>query len=326
MNPVVTREYNIKEHTNKNVIVTIKSNETLKGTEGWEVYDNGKTLRKEFNKNIGRTIYTFYDLGGNPVSVDVTISNIDQDKPNDSVINKNTFNTKEFDVVTRISDVGFGLNLEECKYILSSNEKANFEGATTFKSENETLKLKVEQDGIYYLHTFLKDEVGNEKTTTHKIIVDSTKPELEISYSNTQITNENVTVTIKANEEIQPVSGWNLSLDKRQLSKTFSANTNTNVAVRDIAGNESTAKIEINNIDKTNPEIEINYSTTSQTIDSVTVTIKANERIQGIEGWTLSNDETTLTKVFDENDTQTVTIRDIAGNTITKSIVVANII
>lgn len=127
-------------------------------------------------------------------------------------------------------------------------------------------------------------------------------------------------------EEIQPVSGWNLSLDKRQLSKTFSANTNTNVAVRDIAGNESTAKIEINNIDKTNPEIEINYSTTSQTIDSVTVTIKANERIQGIEGWTLSNDETTLTKVFDENDTQTVTIRDIAGNTITKSIVVANII
>lgn len=218
------------------------------------------------------------------------------------------------------------MNLEECKYILSSNEKANFEGATTFKSENETLKLKVEQDGIYYLHTFLKDEVGNEKTTTHKIIVDSTKPELEISYSNTQITNENVTVTIKANEEIQPVSGWNLSLDKRQLSKTFSANTNTNVAVRDIAGNESTAKIEINNIDKTNPEIEINYSTTSQTIDSVTVTIKANERIQGIEGWTLSNDETTLTKVFDENDTQTVTIRDIAGNTITKSIVVANII
>lgn len=326
LNPIVTREYNIKEHTNKNVIVTIKANETLKGAEGWEVYDNGKTLRKEFNKNIERTIYTFYDLGGNPVSVDVTISNIDQDKPNDSVINKNTFNTKEFDVVTRISDVGFGLNLEECKYILSSNEKANFDGAATFKNANETLKLKVEKDGVYYLHTFLKDEVGNEKITTHKIIVDSTKPELEISYTNTQITNENVIVTIKANEEIQPVSGWTLSSDKKQLTKTFSANTNINVTVIDIAGNEETARIEINNIDKTNPEVEIKYSTTSQTIDSVTVTIKANEKIQGIEGWILSDYETTLTKVFDENDTQTVTIRDIAGNTITKSIVVANII
>lgn len=326
LNPVVTREYNIKEHTNKNVIVTIKSNETLKGTEGWEVYDNGKTLRKEFNKNIGRTIYTFYDLGGNPVSVDVTISNIDQDKPNDSVINKNTFNTKEFDVVTRISDVGFGLNLEECKYILSSNEKANFDGAAIFKNANETLKLKVEKDGVYYLHTFLKDEVGNEKITTHKITIDSTKPELEVSYSNTQTTNENVTVTIKANEEIQAVSGWTLSSDKKQLTKTFSSNTNTNITVKDIAGNVTETKVVINNIDKTNPEVEIKYSTTSQTIDPVTVTIKANEKVQGIEGWTLSDDETTLTKVFDENDTQTVTIRDIAGNTITKSIVVANII
>ncbi len=326
LNPVVTREYNIKEHTNKNVIVTIKSNETLKGTEGWEVYDNGKTLRKEFNKNIGRTIYTFYDLGGNPVSVDVTISNIDQDKPNDSVINKNIFNTKEFDVVTTISDIGFGLNLEECKYVLSSNEKANFDGATTFKNANETLKLKVEKDGIYYLHTFLKDEVGNEKVTTHKITIDSTKPDLEVSYSNTQITNENVIVTIKANEEIQPVSGWTLSSDKRQLTKTFSANTNINVSVRDIAGNITEAKVVVNNIDKINPEVEIKYSTTSQTIDPVTVTIKANEKIQGIEGWVLSDDETTLTKVFDENDTQTVTIRDLAGNTITRSIVVANII
>ena len=322
----MTREYNIKEHTNKNVIVTIKANETLKGTEGWEVYDNGKTLRKEFNKNIGRTIYTFYDLGGNPVSVDVTISNIDQDKPNDSVINKNIFNTKEFDVVTTISDIGFGLNLEECKYVLSSNEKANFDGATTFKNANETLKLKVEKDGIYYLHTLLKDEVGNEKVTTHKITIDSTKPDLEVSYSNTQITNENVTVTIKANEEIQPVSGWTLSSDKKQLTKTFSANTNINVSVRDIAGNTTEAKVVVNNIDKTNPEVEIKYSTTSQTIDPITVTIKANEKIQGIEGWVLSDDETTLTKVFDENDTQTVTIRDLAGNTITRSIVVANIL
>lgn len=326
LNPVVTREYSIKEHTNKNVVVTIKSNETLKGTDGWEVYDNGKTLRKEFNKNIERTIYTFYDLGGNPVSVDVTISNIDQVAPNDSVVNKTTFNTKEFDIATQISDIGFGLNLNECKYILTSEEKANFDGAATFKNLNETLKLKVEKDGTYYLHTLLKDEVGNEKVTSHKITIDSTKPELQVSYDITQITNRNVTVTIKSNEEIQAVSGWKLSSDKKQLTKTFDANTDITVNVKDIAGNTSEAKVTINNIDKVNPKVEITYSTTTQTIDPVTVTIKANEKIQSIEGWTLSADETTLTKVFDENDTQTITIRDLAGNTITESIVVANII
>ena len=140
------------------------------------------------------------------------------------------------------------------------------------------------------------------------------------------MTNENITVTIKANEEIQAVSGWNLSSDKKELTKTFTANTETTITVTDIAGNTSEAKVSIKNIDKTNPKVEITYSTTSQTIEPVTVTIKANEKIQGVEGWTLSQDETTLTKVFDENDTQTITIRDIAGNTITESVVVANII
>lgn len=326
LNPVVTREYNIKENTNKNVVVTIKSSETLKGTDGWEVYDNGKTLRREYNKNIGRTIYTFYDLAGNAVSVDVTISNIDQDAPNNSTINKSLFNTKEFNVVTKISDVGFGLNLDECKYILTSSENANFDNATKFTSENQTLNLKVDKDGTYYLHTYLKDKVGNEKITSHKIIIDSTKPELEVTYSNVQMTNDNVVVTIKANEEIKAVSGWNLSSDKKELTKTFTTNTETTITVTDIAGNTSEAIVLINNIDKTNPNVEITYSTTSQTIEPVTVTIKANEKIQGIEGWNLSEDGTTLTKVFDENDTQTITIRDIAGNTITESVVVANII
>ena len=325
LNPVVTREYSLKDNTNENVVVTIKSNEVLKGTEGWEVFDNGKTLRKEFNQNIGRTIYTFYDLAGNPVSVDVTISNIDQVAPNDSEINKDLLNSLEFDIVTKISDEGFGLDLNECKYILDTNEIANFDEATTFKNENETLNFKVETDGIYYLHTLLKDKVGNEKVTTHEITVDATKAELEVKYSNVQITNENVTVTIKSNEEIQAVSGWTLSSDKKQLTKTFTANTNSTVEIKDIAGNITECKVIIENIDKVNPKVEVIYSTTSQTIEPVEVKIKANEKIQSIEGWTLSEDGTTLTKVFDENDSQTVTIRDIAGNTITTSIVVANI-
>ena len=79
------------------------------------------------------------------------------------------------------------------------------------------------------------------------------------------------------------------------------------------------------NIDKTNPQVDISYSTTSQTIEPVEVKVKANEKIQSIEGWNLSEDGTTLTKIFDENTTQTITIRDIAGNVITTSIVIANI-
>lgn len=325
LNPVVIREYDIKENTNKNVTVTIKSNETLTGTDGWNVSDAGKTLKKEFNKNIDRTIYTFYDLAGNPVSVDVTISNIDQVAPNDSVINKNIFNSNEFEIVTEISDIGFGLNLEECKYVLNSDEKANFVNASSFKDENETLKLKVEKDGIYFLHTLLKDTVGNEKITTHKIVIDTKKPEIKVSYSNKEMTNENVVVTLTSDEKLQELNGWTLSDDKKQLTKSYTKNIDTNVEVKDIAGNIAEVNILIENIDKTKPEVEIEYSTTSQTNEPVTVTIKSNEKIQELEGWTLSDDQMSLTKIFEENDTQTITITDLAGNTITESIIVANI-
>lgn len=325
LNPVVIREYSIKDNTNGNVVVTIKSNEVLKGAESWEVFDNGKTLRKEFNKNIERTLYKFYDLAGNYVAVDVTISNIDQNNPNDSEINKNLFNSLEFDIVTKISDEGFGLNLNECKYVFNTKEEVDFDDAMTFKNQNETLKLKADKDGVYYLHTLLKDQVGNEKITSHKITIDTTKAKLDVKYSNVQITNKDITVTITSNEEIQAVSGWKLSSDKKQLTKTFASNTNIVVNVKDIAGNTTECKVIVENIDKTKPNVDISYSTTSQTIEPVEVKVKANEKIQSIEGWELSEDGTTLSRIFDENTTQTITIRDIAGNIITTSIVIANI-
>lgn len=325
LNPVVTREYDIKENTNKNVTVTIKSNETLTGTEGWNVLDEGKILKKEFDKNIDRTIYTFYDLAGNPVSVDVTISNIDKIAPNDSKINKSVFDAKKFEIITNISDVGFGLDLDNCKYILTSEEKADFTNADNFKNSNETLKFEVNNDGIYYLHTLLKDTVGNEKETTHKIIVDTIKPEIKVSYSNKDITNENIVVTLISNEELKKIEGWTLSEDKKQLVKTFTENTNIELQVNDLAGNYTLVNILVENIDKDKPEVEIEYSTTSQTNEPVIVTIKANEKIKEIEGWELSSDKMSLTKTFAENTTQTITITDLAGNKTTESIVIANI-
>ena len=42
---------------------------------------------------------------------------------------------------------------------------------------------------------------------------------------------------------------------------------------------------------------------------------KLDEAIQAVEGWTLSDDQTTLTKVFSENTDGSVTISDLAGNT-----------
>ena len=68
--------------------------------------------------------------------------------------------------------------------------------------------------------------------------------------------------------------------------------------------------------DTTPPTAEVSYSNNGElTNQDVTVTIQADEAIQAVEGWTLSDDQTTLTKVFRENTDGSVTISDLAGNT-----------
>ena len=326
LNPIVTREYSNKEITNQNVIVTVKSNEVLKGKEGWEVYDGGLTLRKEYEENTSRTIETFYDLAGNPVSVDITISNIDKVAPNDATINKTEFNTKDFTVQVKLADDYSGIDIDKCKYVLDTNKASNYSNATSFTSATQNISLNVPKDGTYYLHILSVDKAKNEKDTVKEIKIDSTSPEYKIIYSKTNITNENIVVTIKANEELKELSDWTLSSDKKTLTKTYTSNVNETITIYDLFGNKSDVKIQINNTDKVKPIAKVNYSTTTQTSDSVTVTIKASEKIAGIEGWLLSPDELTLTKMFDKNSTETVTIRDLAGNYTTVSVIVANII
>ena len=326
LNPIVTREYNIKDMTNQNVIVTVKSNEVLQGKEGWEVFDGGLTLRKEYDKNVSRIVETFYDLAGNPVGIDIKITNIDKVAPNEATISKTEFNTNNITLRVGLSDDYSGIDIEKCKYILDSNKNSNYASADTFSKTTEDLSLNVDKDGLYYLHILSVDKAGNETDTVKEIKVDTTNPEYKVTYSKTSQTNEDVDVTITANEELKNVSGWTLSNDKKTLTKTFNSNIDTTVTISDLLGNTSDVKIEISNIDKVTPKATVNYSTTTQTSEAVTVTIAANEQIVSTEGWSLSSDGLKLTKTFSENATETVTVRDLAGNYTTVSVIVANII
>lgn len=325
-NPIVTREYNTKEITNQNVIVTVKSNEVLQGKAGWEVYDGGLTLRKEYTENISRTIENFYDLAGNVVGVDITIINIDKVNPNAAKVNNTQFNTKTFTIKVELTDDYSGIDISKCKYILNTNKVSEYSQATVFESATQNLNLSVDQDGTYYLHILSVDKAGNETDTVKEIKIDSTKPEGKVTYSKTDITNKDIVVTITANEELKAISGWTLAADKKSMTKTYTTNIDTTITITDLLGNTNTVKVKIDNIDKITPTANVSYSTTTQTSEPVTVTIKASEKIVSTDGWQLSSDELTLTKTFTENTTETVTIRDLAGNYTTVSVIVANII
>ena len=74
---------------------------------------------------------------------------------------------------------------------------------------------------------------------------DTTQMQLDIEY---RAYDDNITVTIKSNEKMLEVEGWNLSEDEMTLTKVYTENTTEEVEIYDLAGNNKTAKISINNI------------------------------------------------------------------------------
>lgn len=87
--------------------------------------------------------------------------------------------------------------------------------------------------------------------------IDRTIPKLKITYSEEAVTENNVIVTITANEEIQEVEGWQRKEDKRTLIKEYEKNTEEEIVVKDLSGNETKETIMVKNIDKEAPIIQI---------------------------------------------------------------------
>ncbi len=67
-------------------------------------------------------------------------------------------------------------------------------------------------------------------------------------------------------------------------------------------------------IDRTSPTAEVTYKKKQQENQTVEVTIKANEIIQQVQGWTLEENQKTLKKEYLQNQQEEIQIEDLAGN------------
>ena len=279
----------------------------IKNVEGWTVVEGKQELTKTYTENETENI-EIIDLAGNISIAVIDIKNIDKQNPVVQVKYSETEQTLNDVIVTIISN-------EEIKEIEGwnlSDDKKRLDKTYT-KNDEETIT-------IY-------DLAGNSVVKTIKVDnIDKEKPEYQVEYSTTLITNKDVTVTITANEEIQEIEGWVLSKDKRILTKVYTENTKEEITIKDSAGN-ITGKtiIKIENIDNIKPTINISYSITEKTDQDIIVTISSNEEIQEVEGWNLSDDKKSLNKTYTKNDEETVTIYDLAGNSVVKTIKVDNI-
>ena len=303
--PSINIEYSTKNPTKENVTVTITSNEEMQGISGWAL-TNKKILTKQYSANTKETI-TVKDLAGNEVKVNIEITNIDKMGPSCYVEYSTRVLTKDNVMVT-----------------IMANEQIEEVTGWTLSSDKMKLTKEYEQNTNQIIT--IKDLAGNEEKVNVKITnIDKTGPSVSIGYNTKNPTKENVIVTITSNEEVQAIQGWTLSSDEKTLTKEYSANTTETITIKDLVGNETQANISISNIDKIEPSVSIGYNTKNPTKENVIVTITSNEEIQAIQGWTLSSDKKTLTKEYMENTTETITVKDLAGNETQANISISNI-
>ena len=162
--------------------------------------------------------------------------------------------------------------------------------------------VKMNKIEITKLPTKLNYKQNNEN-------IDLTGGELTVYYEDN--TTETIDLT-KAN-----ITGFNNSIVGEQTINVEYENLKTSFKI--------TVEVDITNIDKVAPQVQVSYNTQEKTNGNVVVTITANKEIQEVEGWTLSQDRKTLSKTYTQNANEDVVIKDLAGNEDTINVNVSNI-
>ena len=129
---------------------------------------------------------------------------------------------------------------QEDKIIIDNNDVFGFIGI----DNNGNLKY-VTQDYINMRSLIAKDYYV---VLRPSITNDITPMKVKVEYNSSDYTSDIVEVTVKSNEEILPVSGWTLSEDKKNITKSYSKNIIEHLKLYDYGGNEKDVEFEIDTI------------------------------------------------------------------------------
>ena len=200
---------------------------------------------------------------------------------------------------------------------------SKLDGQTSWsKGFKGTIILEPDEEYVTFEFKKKSTEVAYSPWYYHVQPMDTTAPEYTVTYSNDgNPTNQDVTVTITANEPLQEVEGWTLSDDGLSLTKTYSENKEETVVIADASGNTSEVPVNVIGIDKLGPTVTVKNETTE---DGVLVTIETSEPIQTPDGWTKVSD-TKYTKLYTENTSEDIIVYDLAGNATKAHVTVSSI-
>ncbi len=239
--PTAEIEYSIKETTNQNVTATLVN----KSTEITVTNNDGKDSYT-FTEN-GEFTFEFVDKKGTKGTATAKVDWICKTLPTPAIAyTPNTLTNQ--DVTATIT-----FDREGTK-IVDENGQIIENGNTHVFTENGKHEFR------------FKGPFGNiGKTTATVDWIDKKVPVPTITYSSTNLSNQDVTATITFDEENVTVKDGN--------THTFTANGEYIFEFEDAAGNTGTATANVTWIDKDLPTATITYSTTELTNQDVTATV-----------------------------------------------------
>ncbi len=128
------------------------------------------------------------------------------------------------------------------------------------------------------------------------------EPKVELTYSTTKLTNQDVVVTLSSKDDIEIIN------NNHSNTYTFIQNGEFTFEYKDKANKKYSIKVVVNNIDKKAPTATIEYSTTNKTEGPVIATLKPSEEV------TVTNNNYKTTYTFAQNEEFTFEFVDKAGN------------
>lgn len=186
---------------------------------------------------------------------------------------------------------------------------------------NENRKITVTNNGGKKTHTFTEngeftfqfvDNNGKKGSATAKVDwIDKTPPKLDVTFSTTDVTNEDVVATLTFDKKnVTIISDIELSENPVDGSKTltFSKNDSIELKFQDELGNIGKKTITVDWIDIEAPTAEFEFSTTNITDREVIATLKPSEEV------TILNNDGKNTYTFTKNGSFTFEFVDKAGN------------
>lgn len=266
--------------TNEDVIVTLypsddRTHVTVLGESSYR-----------FTANGSHTFY-FRDEAGNMAEKTATVNFIDKETPIPVV----TFDYSTWTTEAVTASITFS-NETEPVHILNLDGESSY----TFAENGEKT--------IHF-----RDVAGNVGQTTIVVNwIDREAPTGYLTYSTTDWTNKDVTVTLHAQDNSGEAVDFIVEGNEGGNQHTFTENGEFTFVVMDAAGNQSSFTARVQRIDKTPPQANVYYSTTTSTNAAVQVTISADKQI------TVLNNEGRTFYNFSDNGEFTFTIIDRAGN------------